>query len=63
LLFFPEGIAYDGNRFNRTAVTAPLFNDLTPEEGADERVVTLTFASWNQIHGWLKRLDGLRGAA
>ena len=24
-LFFPEGIAYDGNRFNRTAVTAPLF--------------------------------------
>jgi hypothetical protein len=24
-LFFPEGIAFDGNRFNRTAVTAPLF--------------------------------------
>jgi hypothetical protein len=24
LLFFPEGIAYDGNRFNRIAVTAPL---------------------------------------
>jgi hypothetical protein len=23
-LFFPEGIAYDGNRFNRTAATAPL---------------------------------------
>jgi site-specific DNA recombinase len=24
-LLFPEGIAFDGNRFNRTAVTAPLF--------------------------------------
>jgi site-specific DNA recombinase len=39
-LFFPEGIAYDGNRFNRTAVTAPLFNYLAPDEGADERVVS-----------------------
>ena len=27
------------------------------------KVVTLTFASWNQIHGWLRRLEGLRGAA
>jgi hypothetical protein len=25
-LFLPEGIAFDGNRFNRTAATAPLFN-------------------------------------
>jgi len=25
-LFFPEGIAFDGNRFSRTAVTAPLFS-------------------------------------
>ena len=24
-LFFPEGIAYDGHRFNRTVATAPLF--------------------------------------
>ena len=39
-LFFPEGIAYDGNRFNRTAVTAPLFNYLAPSAGADERVVS-----------------------
>ena len=36
-LFFPEGIAYDGNRFNRTAVTAPLFNYLAPSESADEK--------------------------
>ena len=25
-LLFPEGIAFDGNRFNRTAATARLFN-------------------------------------
>jgi hypothetical protein len=25
-LFFAEGIAYDGNQFNRTAATAPRFN-------------------------------------
>jgi hypothetical protein len=24
-LFFPEGISYDGKRFNRTVATAPLF--------------------------------------
>jgi DNA invertase Pin-like site-specific DNA recombinase len=39
-LFFPEGIAYDGNRFNRTAVTAPLFNYLAPSESADEKMVS-----------------------
>ena len=39
-LFFPEGIAYDGNRFNRTAATAPLFNYLAASESADERVVS-----------------------
>ena len=39
-LFFPEGIAFDGNRFNRTAVTAPLFNYLAPSESADEKVVS-----------------------
>ena len=39
-LFFPEGIAFDGNRLNRTAVTAPLFNYLARSESADERVVS-----------------------
>jgi hypothetical protein len=39
-LFFPEGIAYDGTRFNRTVVTAPLFSYLAPTEGADEGVVS-----------------------
>jgi hypothetical protein len=59
-LFFPEGIAYDGNRFNRTAATAPLFSYLAPSESADEGVVTLTFASWNQIAAWLRQLDRMR---
>ena len=38
-LFFPEGIAFDGNRFNRTAATAPLFNYLAPSESTDEKMV------------------------
>jgi len=62
-LFFPEGIAFDGIRFNRTAVTAPLFNYLAPDQSADERVVSLNFASWNLIGRWLTQLDGLRRAA
>jgi hypothetical protein len=39
-LFFPEGTAYDGNRFNRTAVTASLFSYLAPSKDADERTVS-----------------------
>jgi hypothetical protein len=39
-LFFPEGIAYDGIRFNRTVVTAPLFNYLAPDQTAEEILVS-----------------------
>ena len=39
-LFFPEGIAFDGNRFNRTAVTAPLFKYLAPGEQAEESLAS-----------------------
>ena len=39
-LFFPDGIAFDGNRFNRTAATAPFFNYLAPEESVEEKVVS-----------------------
>jgi hypothetical protein len=39
-LFFPEGIAFDGNQFNRTAVTAPLFNYLAPDQSAEEILVS-----------------------
>lgn len=36
LLFFPEGFAFDGNRFNRTATTAPLFKYLAPSESPEK---------------------------
>jgi hypothetical protein len=62
-LFFPDGVAFDGNRFNRTAVTAPLFKYLAPSESADEKMLTLTFASWNHVAEWLRRLEVLRQAA
>ena len=39
-LFFPEGVAFDGNRFNRTAATAPFFNYLAPSESAEEGLVS-----------------------
>jgi hypothetical protein len=39
-LFLPEGIAFDGNRFNRTAATAPFFKYLAPSEDADEKMVS-----------------------
>ena len=35
-LFFLEGIAFDENRFNRTATMAPLFKYLAPGESAEE---------------------------
>jgi hypothetical protein len=28
-----------------------------------KKLVSLTFARWNQIHGWLSRLEALRAAA
>ena len=40
-LFFPEGIAFDGNRFNRTAVTVTTFQYLARSE-RDENLVDLT---------------------
>jgi len=59
-LFFPEGVAFDGNRFNRTATTASLFKYLAPGENAEESVVTLTFANWNLVRQWLSGLHVLR---
>jgi hypothetical protein len=35
-LFLPEGIAFDGNRFNRTAVAVPVFKYLAAGEQAEE---------------------------
>ena len=41
-LFFPDGIAFDGNGFVRTAVTAPAFSYLRPIEDGNEGLVDLT---------------------
>jgi hypothetical protein len=81
-LSFPEGVAFDGHRFNRTAATAPLFRCLAPAEGADDlakpsvahragasgcagerRMVSLIFASWNQMAAWLRQLAAVEHAA
>ena len=39
-LFLPEGLAFDGNRFNPTAATAPFFEYLAPGQSAEEGVVS-----------------------
>jgi len=44
-LFFPQGIAFDGNSFVGTAVTAPAFSYLQPVEGGGERMVDQNSAS------------------
>jgi hypothetical protein len=41
-LFFPEGVAFDGNRFVRTGVTAPAFSYLREIETGNEGLVDLT---------------------
>ena len=41
-LFFPEGIAFDGNGFVGTAVTAPAFSYLRPADVGKEGLVDLT---------------------
>jgi hypothetical protein len=62
-LLSPERIGFDGNRFNRTATTAPSFKYLAPGESADEKMLSRIFASWNQLDGWLRQVDRLRWAA
>ena len=62
-LFFPEGIAYDGNRFNRTAATALLLKYLEAAERGEENLASLTFASWNAVVSWLRQVERLRFAA
>jgi hypothetical protein len=45
-LFFPDGIAFDGNRFIGTGVTAPAFSYLREIESGNERVVAQIFPRW-----------------
>ncbi len=41
-LFFPEGVAFSGKQFDRTAVTSSLFEYLRPFDGPQENLVDLT---------------------
>ena len=41
-LFFPQGVAFDGNGFVGTAVTAPAFSYLQPVADGKERMVDQT---------------------
>ena len=61
-LFFPDGIAFGGNGFVRTAVTAPAFSYLRTIEDGNERLVDQTSASWNPMISWLRNVEALRTA-
>lgn len=61
-LFFPNGIAFDGNGFVRTAVTAPAFSYLRPIEVGNEGLVDQTSASWNRVAAWLRRVEAIHTA-
>jgi hypothetical protein len=41
-LFFPDGIAFDGKRFVRTAVTTHAFNDLTCADDSEIQLASPT---------------------
>src|SRR5688572_22279595 len=62
-LFFPDGIAFDGNRFVGTGVTAPAFSYLRGIEDGNERMVDLNSASWNRVVLWMRQLDSLSRAS
>jgi DNA-binding PadR family transcriptional regulator len=72
--FFPDVIAFDGNRFNRTAVTTPLFEYLARAtsvgvsrsgSGAPARNHHGPEPQWSQTFSgkFLRQLDSLRGVA
>jgi hypothetical protein len=58
-LFFPDGIAFGGNGFVRTAVTAPAFSYLRPIESKNEGLMDQICGSSNPLISWLRRLDAL----
>jgi hypothetical protein len=48
---------------HRSAVTAPLFNYLAPDQSAEESLVSQTFTSWNRVVGWLRQVEAIRATA
>ena len=62
-LFFPDGIRFDGKRLVGTGTTLPVFNYLNPISDAKKDLVDQIFTSWNQMAGWMKRLEDLKRSA
>ncbi|MGE0706297.1 MAG: recombinase family protein, partial [Vicinamibacterales bacterium] len=62
-LFFPDGIAFDGNGFVGTAVTAPAFNYLRGIETGKEEVVAQIFPRWNPLTSWMRQIEDFQNAA
>jgi hypothetical protein len=62
-LFFPDGIAFDGNRFVGTGVTAPAFGYVRPIQSGKKGLVARNIASWNQLSGCLREIGARREAA
>jgi hypothetical protein len=62
-LFFPEGIAFDGKRYIRTAATVPACSYLREIETGNEGLVAQIFTSWNPLTSWLRLVARLKAAA
>jgi hypothetical protein len=62
-LCFPNGIAFDGNRFIGTGATALAFSYLREIETKNEGLVAHIFTSWNPLTGWIRRIGEYRAAA
>jgi hypothetical protein len=62
-LFFPEGVAFNRNQFDPTAVTSSAFMYLRPVEGSKKDSVAQIFTSWNPLMGWVRQIEALRSAA
>jgi len=55
----PEGIVPEDASAGRGRVP----DDILANQRNEVELVSQTFASWNRISEWLRRLDGLRKAA
>jgi hypothetical protein len=62
-LFFPEGIAFDGESVVRTAVTAPAFSYLREIETKNEGLVAQIFPGWNPLTSWMRQIEDFQKAA
>jgi hypothetical protein len=62
-LFFPDGIAFDGNRFIGTGVTAPAFSYLREIQTGNEGLVAQIFPRWNPLTSWMGQIEDYQRAA